>query len=79
MPRSKAPEQPLIVRLKEISATLRRIAKTDRMIRRESKKVSPKDRAAFIDAFYEGAIQSGTLAARLIDQALQLHGKELRR
>lgn len=67
MPRSKATEPPLILRLKEISASLRRIAKTDRMVQRGSK----GDKQ--IHFFYEGAIQAGTMAARLIDEAISNH------
>jgi hypothetical protein len=56
---------PLIARLREISASLRRIARTDRLVQREAKKGSD------ISQFYEGAIQAGTMAARLIDEAVR--------
>jgi hypothetical protein len=70
---SKPRQEPLITRLREISYSLRRLAKTDRMVQREAKKGPSKFQQARIESFYEGAIQSGTMAAKLIEEAIRLH------
>lgn len=69
MPRSSRSKDPLLVRLKEVVDSLRRIAKTDRMVRRQARRGDK-----FIQGFYLGAIQAGTMSAKLIEDAVRIHG-----
>lgn len=71
MSRSRAPRHPLIVRLKEIIHTLQRLSVTDRMMKREARKGPSKVQAEKIKFFYDGCIQSQSLAARLIAEAIR--------
>ncbi len=65
MSRSKEPEHPLILRLRVIMERLQSITETDKLMRK-----GVKGQAA-IKGFYEGAIQNGSLAAKLIDAAIK--------
>lgn len=59
-------EHPLIVRLREITHKLQSITETDKSMRSASAKGE-----TYIRGFYAGAIQNGTLAAKLIEQAIK--------
>lgn len=60
-------EHPLVVRLREIGQKLQSITETDKAMLNASKKGE-----RYIKGFYEGAIQNGTLAAKLLREAIRL-------